>query len=209
MTVGLWAFTFPWADRSAQELHTTLTQLYPTPASAALVAQRAGVDTSWLNQQQPPVVVWHDILDLAAQGGITRALVTLVRDLLNPQSPRRPFLDDLLAAQPPPIDPEPRNADGSPRFLERDDTVSEPEALLFRDDLMIENGRVPALIATLQVLYQRSTAVCRITARFAAEGDAGSATGFRIGEQHVLTNHHALHHPATRACPATVWWRDR
>ena len=92
MPLVLDQFPYPWADRTAQQLHVTLTKLHPTPAGAVMVAQQAGIDIAYLNAQQPPVFVWHDILDLAAQGGITRALVTTVRDLLNPQNPQRTFL---------------------------------------------------------------------------------------------------------------------
>lgn len=191
MPLVLDQFPYPWADRTAQQLHVTLTKLHPTPAGAVMVAQQAGIDIAYLNAQQPPVFVWHDILDLAAQGGITRALVTTVRDLLNPQNPQRTFLDSLLTASPTPIDTEPRNADGTGIFIHGDDAISDHEALLYRDDLMLETGRLPGLIATLQVLLRLAPAVCRIEAMFA--GGTGLGTGFRIGSELVLTNWHVLH----------------
>jgi len=89
---------YPWVDPVAQQLHLTLTRLYPTPQRATSVAERAGVDVSFLDAQQAPVFVWHDILDLAAQSGLTRKLVATARDLLNEQSPLRPFFDDLLTS---------------------------------------------------------------------------------------------------------------
>src|ERR1700730_2227159 len=109
MTSILDPLPYPWVDPAAQELHVALTQLYPTPAGASLVAQRAGVDVSFLNTQQPPVYVWHDILELAAQGGLARDLVGAVRDLLGEKSPRRPFLDDLLADRATRVDGGARN----------------------------------------------------------------------------------------------------
>ena len=184
-------FPYPWADRTAQQLHVTLTKLHPTPAGALLVAQQAGLDSAYVNAQQPPIFVWREILDLAAQGGLTRTLVTTVRDLLNPQNPQRTLLDGLLTASATPIDTEPRNADGTGIFIHGDDAISDHEALLYRDDLMLETGRLPALIATLQVLLGLAPAVCRIEAELA--GGTGLGTGFRIGSELVLTNWHVLH----------------
>lgn len=182
---------YPWTDRAARQLHVTLTNLYPTQAGAVMLAQQAGIDVGYLNAQQPSIFVWHDILDLAAQGGLSRVLVMTVRDRLTPQNPQRQFFESLLAASATPIDTEPRNADGTSIFIHDDDAISDHEALLYRDDLTLETGRLPALIATLQTLLRLAPAVCRIEARFA--GDTGLGTGFRIGDDLVLTNWHVLH----------------
>jgi hypothetical protein len=194
---------YPWDDAAAQELHVVLTQLHPSPAGATLVAQRAGVDVTFLNAQQPPIFIWHDILELAAQGGIARDLVAAVRNLLNEKSPRRAFLDDLLADRPTLVRGEPRNPDGSARFLTDDDNVSEPEALLYRDDLTMEIGRVPALITTLGRLVQLAPAVCRLLVDVNGAGMYGSA--FRIAPDLLLTNWHVLHaKDGTRATAVTA-----
>ena len=146
MTSILDALPFPFAEREAQELHITLTRLHPSAPAALSVAERAGLDSTFLNPQQPPVFLCHDILLLAAQGGQTRDLVTTARDLMTPNNPRRPFFDELLADRPAPVDTEPRNADGTATFIKDDDQVSEPEALLYYDDLTLQIGRVPGLI---------------------------------------------------------------
>ena len=77
--------------------------------------------------------------------------------------------------------------DKAPAF---DDGVSEPEALLFFDDLTIPTGRVPGLIETLTTLLARVPAVCllRVTSAF---GEF-FGTGFRVGPTLVLTNEHVL-----------------
>ena len=198
MSSNLFGLPFPWADPAAQQLHIVLSRLHPTPAGAVMVAQRAGLDASYVNAMQPPVFVWHDILDLAAQGGLTRALITTARDLLNPENPQRPFFDSLLSASETetPVDAEPRNADGTGRFIHGHDAIADHEALLYRDDLTLETGRLPALIATLQTLLGKAPAVCRIEARFsggAGMGTTGVGTGFRVGDDLVLTNWHVLH----------------
>jgi hypothetical protein len=161
MTSILDQLPYPWVDPVAQELHAVLTRLYPTLAGATIVAQHAGVEVSFL-YAQATVYAWHDILEPAAQGGITRDLVGAVRDLLNDKSPSRPFLDDLLAGRPTRLAGEVRNPDGSGQFLRHDDGISEPEALLFHDDLMLEIGRVPGLIATLRRLFELAPAVYRL-----------------------------------------------
>lgn len=198
------ALPYPFFEREAQELHLTLTQLHPTPQAAVSVAERAGVDVLYINRDQPPVYLWHDILQLAAQGGLTRDLVSTVRDLLNEKSPRRPFLDDLLANRPTPTEGEARHADGTPVFLKDDDSISEPEALLYYDDLTIPIGRVPALVATLQRLLELAPSVCRLVVDVHGAGMTGS--GFRITQDLLLTNWHVVHHPTdgTRATAVTA-----
>jgi S1-C subfamily serine protease len=199
-------FGYPWSDPLARELHATLTLLNPAAAAALSVAAAAGLDTSLVNPAQAPYFVWVEILDQAAANGMTRAVVTAARDRLPRSSGRRPFLDELLAGHRPPIESEPRGADGAPAFLRDDDTVSEPEALLFRDDLTIQMGRVPALIATLQRLVGLAPAVCRMVVD--VNGQEMSGSGFRIGPDTLLTNHHVLHLPAdsggTRATRVTA-----
>jgi hypothetical protein len=198
------AMPYPWPEREAQELHLALTQLHPAPAGAVSVAERAGIDRSYINAEQAPIYLWHDILQLAAQGGLTRDLVGTVRDLLNEKSPRRPFLDDLLANRPTRTEGEARHADGTPVFLKDDDTITEPEALLYFDDLTIPIGRVPALVMTLQRLLELAPAVCRLVVDVHGAGMYGS--GFRIARDLLLTNWHVLHdpHDGTQATAVTA-----
>jgi hypothetical protein len=193
---------YPWADPLAQQLHLTLTRLHPTPQRAVMVAERAGVDVLFLDAQQAPVFIWHDTLDLAAQGGLTRQLVVTVRDLLSAENPQRGFFDDLLAERATPVEAEPRNQDGTPIFIRDDDSITDPEALLFRDDLTLETGRLPALIETMQTLLTLTPAVCRIEAGFGPRG-TGVGTGFRIDHDLVLTNWHVLHDAHGDGSPAS------
>jgi len=185
------AFPFPWSNPEAQQLHQTLAQLYPTPPAALNVAMRADLDTSQVNSQQAPFHVWADILTLGANAGENRRLVRTVLDLLGPNSPRRPFLEALLADRPSRVDPEPRTGDGAPIFLKGDDEVTEPEALLYQDDLTLQIGRVPSLIATLQKLLALAPAVCHLAVD--VQGERMQGTAFRVGPDLLLTNWHVLH----------------
>lgn len=175
----------------AQQLHTILTQLNPTSAMAILAADKAQVDTMFINRDQPPALIWYDILQTSASHGLTRTLVQQTAERLNPTNPSLPFLQQLLADQPAPTADEPRGADGAPNFLTDSDEITEPEALLYHDDLMIQMGEVPALITTLQTLVTLSPTVCKLSVSF--DGAQKRGTAFRIGPDMLLTNWHVLH----------------
>jgi V8-like Glu-specific endopeptidase len=185
------AFKYPWDKPEAQQLHVMLTQLNSNSQMAILAADKAGIDTSMIFSAQAPALIWAEILREAATHGLTRVLVEQTRDRLNANSPFRQFLEDLLLNQPAPTDGEPRSVDGAPRFLKDTDDVSEPEALLYYDDLMIQIGRVPALIATLQRLVALAPAVCKLSVD--VNGLQKHGTAFRIDTDLLLTNWHVLH----------------
>jgi V8-like Glu-specific endopeptidase len=190
-------FPYPWHEPSAQKLHVALMQIYPSSSGALFAAQKAGIDRGYIFAEQMPAMVWKDILDQAANAKLTRALVNSVRDA-NPRSPWAPFLDALLAqtpaspyAGPVPTDAEPLGALGAPHFIAGTDDVTEPEALLFHDDLTIPIGLVPWLIDALRRLHELAPAVCRV--RATTPGGVNLGTGFRVGPGLLLTNHHVLH----------------
>lgn len=185
------AFPYPWHEPAAQQLHVTLYQLYPNVSAATNVAQRSGINIYAINIQQAPAYVWMEILNAAGTAGLTRTLVGIVHDLLSPNSPCRPFLRDLLANEPVQTETEPLGLYGAPNFIINNDDVTEPEALLYYDDLTIQIGRVPGLIATLQRLVTLAPSVCKLVVDIHGSGQSG--TGFRIGPDLLLTNWHVLH----------------
>jgi V8-like Glu-specific endopeptidase len=182
------AFPFPWATREAQDLHITMCQLYPTAKGALFIAQKIDLEVYRLNGDQEPYFVWKEVLDMAANTGKVRDLVQLVRDQ-NKNNPSRNVLDDLLAEKAV-MSSELRAPDGTPVFITATDTVSEQEALLFRDDLTLSTGRIPWLIEILLRLQTLSPAVCRLECRYGDHPSTG--TGFRIGPDLILTNWHVL-----------------
>ena len=193
--------SFPFSDPVAQELHMTLTRLNPTPEEAVRVAENAGLQRFKLDLGGAVIDQWHEILRKAAQEGLTRALVTTARDELRDAHPRRQFFDDLLQSRLPAIGNEPRAQDGRPLFLQDDDTIGEPEALLFKEDLTLQTGLVLRLIGTLQRLLELAPAVCLFHVELPGARTRG--TGFRIGENRLLTNWHVLHNRLTGE-PATA-----
>ena len=183
------AFPYPWHVSAARELHVVLTQLYPSGKAAQFMAQKAALDAGMLNADQAPYVVWKELLDLAATGRKTRALVTLARDQ-HADNARAPFLAALLNNENPIRDAEPRGELGAPAFLSHDDSITEREALLFRDDLTLPIGRVPWLIRALEQVLAASSAVCRLEVSRNIHAQTGTA--FRIGPNLLLTNWHVL-----------------
>ena len=204
MSAILDTIPYPWPDLAAQELHRTLLTLHPTVPAAIGVAQKAGLDVTYINGNQAPVFVWNEILDQAAPAGLTRKLVATVRARLNAENPHIEFLDTLLANTQPRLSSEPANMDGTPVFLAGNDSISEPEALLYHDDLTLQIGRVPALIVTLQRLLERAPAVCRFVVD--VHGQTMHGSGFRIADELLLTNWHVLHRhtDGMRATAATA-----
>jgi hypothetical protein len=194
---------FRWELPEAQELHTALCEIYPTSKGAVFVAARAGLQQARLNVDQAADMLWKDVLELAAGSLKTRTLVELVRTL-NPDHPRRKFLDALLdgTAASFPKEAQPRSAGGAPVFLKASDQVTEPEALLFHDDLTLPIGRVPWLISVLSRLQAIAPAVCRIQSSWPGMSQRG--TGFRIADNLILTNWHVLHEGAARASKVLV-----
>ncbi|WP_313920128.1 trypsin-like peptidase domain-containing protein [Tahibacter sp.] len=185
---------FPFHDPTARELHLVLAQLYPSAKAALFAAAKIGIPPYELNADQPPFFLWKDILDYAAPRGFTRALVELAATEF-PRSPRRAFIGDLLAGETPALSAEPRAEDGAPRFRTGEDSVSEPESLLFHDDLSISTGDVPGLIAALTRLQPLLAAVCRLdlACRKGFDKATSYGTAFRIGDDLLLTNWHVFH----------------
>ena len=184
-------FPYPWHKKEAQQLHITLCQLSPTVKNTVLAAEKSGIDTLQIFSEQAVYLVWMEILDYAAKQGLTRKLVQDMFDRLSPGSPSAPFLEQLLSNKPVTVDAEPKGQDGKPNFIKGTDEISEPEALLYRDDLTLETGKIPQLVETLKKMNDLSPAICRLVVEVFGIGQYG--TGFRIGSDLLLTNWHVLH----------------
>lgn len=193
---------YPWVRPEARQLHIELTKTFPNQPDALRLAAAAGLQPFSLFANQAPNLLWQEILNKGAPLGVNAALAEAARDELPATAPLRAVLVALLADQPVATSGEPRTMDGTPTFVTGDDTVMAPETLLYRDDLTIEIGRVPALIATLQQLITVGPAVCKVTSTF-ADGGTQYGTAFRIGADLLLTNWHVLHRESDRA-PATA-----
>lgn len=188
MVAFLENFPFPFNTPAGQELWRTLAGLVPVPLDAIALAEKFDVDPLDLPVHLTPRQLWRVILEKTAAKGTT---TDLVKDLLaqNPRNRKAPFLNDLIADKAVVVSPEPVTG--------FDPTVTAPEALLFTDDLTMAAGRVPNLITTLQRLLGLAPAVCLL--RVENSFGAFTGTGFRIGSDLVLTNHHVLFPEKTKA----------
>jgi hypothetical protein len=193
---------YPWPDPLAQQLHRTLIALQPSGPPVLLLAQQAGINTSLVSEQQPVALLWRDVLEHSARANRLRGLVHQVLDLLGPDHPARPFLQQLLDGARPPISAEPRAADATPAFLHADDSVSGLEAMLFGDDLTIPIGHVPGLIAALGKVLVIGPSVCKLTVGLGGAEQYGTA--FRIGPDLLLTNWHVVHRRSDGASAVQV-----
>jgi hypothetical protein len=177
------AFPFPSGKPAAQELVRVMAALYRTEPEAIIISAPFGIDPLALTPNLSSINLWWEILTkLAIQGTVRKTVEAALKQV--PYNPRAPFLAALLKDEEPAASAEPVGHNG-PTF-----NVTAPEALLFFDDLTIPVGKVPNLITTLEKMIALAPAVCLLR----VENELGTffGTGFRIGSERVLTNHHVL-----------------
>ena len=184
-------FPYPWNKKEAQQLHITLCQISPSVNNTVLAAQKSGIDISQIFTDQAVYMVWVNILEFAATNGLLRTLIKDMTDRLGANSPARPFLEELLANKVIITDAEPRGVNGAPVFIKGNDDIFDNEALLYRDDLTLQTGKIPSLVTTLQKMIHLAPSVCRLIVNI--NGTEQKGTGFRIGPDLLLTNWHVLH----------------
>lgn len=169
------------AKPAGQQLWRTLAGLFPVPLDAIAFAEKFGVDPLDLPQGLTPRQLWHVLIEKTFASGELRNLVQAALDA-NKKSPHATFLKGVLDKTPVTVSPEPMEG--------FDPKITNEESLLFVDDLTMAVGRVPRLIETLQKLHALAPAVCLLRVTNACGEFSG--TGFRIGPERVLTNHHVL-----------------
>jgi V8-like Glu-specific endopeptidase len=195
------ALRFPWHRDDAQKLHQVLVALTPDLGAPGWINQRyrqCGEDLPGLTLPNPPDQIWTEALNnLTPRNGLDklckvirsefpdhRVVQATVRAVEDAQAEKRSVRVRSDVA-------EPTDGDRTTAFLRGSDQISEPEALLYYDDLTIAFGRLPALIRTLERLFAIGPAVCRLEVDVHGLGWLGTA--FRIGQDLLLTNWHVLH----------------
>jgi S1-C subfamily serine protease len=180
---------YPFHKPEGQELLRVMVALYRTEKEAVMLVEQHGIDPGDIPGGLTPRQLWHELLQMGNAKGVTRDIVKAAREQ-NAKNARAAFLDALLANQPVSGSSEPTGPNGAPKFISGDDSVLEPEARLFFDDLTMPTGNVPALIATLQRVLAFVPSVCLL--RVATPLGETFGTGFRITKDLVLTNEHVL-----------------
>jgi V8-like Glu-specific endopeptidase len=186
---------YPWHLPVAQQLHITLVRVKPDPEMALHLAETAGLKTYLLPPGKSIFFLWKAILDLASEYEQLRDLLNEVVKELGPNHSMKPFFTELLDTGDAPVEAEPLNEDGTAKFISDNDTITRDESLLFKDDLTLPIGKLPALIKALGRLEELAPAVCRMI--IGMNNSIQYGTGFRIGARTILTNHHVVHSKET------------
>lgn len=172
---------FPFDREDAQALLDVLVQHYSTqPSTMALVEKAAPELVSSVNWAQPMYLVWHEIARESANAVVWDALIEAV--LADPRAKRSigPRIEELLAQEAPPMAAKPPRvgmnwAEWEPGAYER---------LLGEESTLLD-------IAFLQRALEVGAAVARLVVPLAK--GKGLGTGFRVGKELVLTNHHVAY----------------
>jgi hypothetical protein len=183
---------YPFDLPQGGELLKILDQTYPRSRAVEQIAVQAGYSLSALPLESPAHDILFYMLSTGPAAGRVRKLVEAV--LSNePEHIRADFLQRILVDPPEtiPVDAERTTSSGAPQFLRGTAILADQEALLFHDDLMITVESIPRLSALLTRLSEVAGSVCLI--RTASPGLEQHGTGFRIGDNLVLTNWHVLH----------------
>ena len=164
------------------------------------VSGHISIDLIWMEEDHlrlhQNLKVWNDDFHIISDHRLVTIDVQMkqcrseIGQISSSVAPTKAELDALLSDQIPICDRAPRKANEAPDFFAKDDTVTEPESLLFHDDLTLSTGRIPWLTGVLRKLSERVPAVCRL--EVAVHGEAQSGTGFRFHEDWILTNWHVL-----------------
>ena len=101
MTAILTASPYTWGDPDAVRLRADLTVAFDVVQDARTLAAAAGLNPYALNVNQDPLAFWRDVLNAAAENGLTRRLAEEARTRLPATAPLRDLLDRLLAEAPP------------------------------------------------------------------------------------------------------------
>ena len=193
------ALTYGWSKDGGPELHQMLVETFPTAGEAMDIALKAGLERFKLNPDKAVYYLWVDIVQLASSKNKLENVVDTASGFLNAEHPLLKLVTQMKNGVPVSTSNQPRNPDGSPKFLGNADTITNAEALLFQEDLTMEVGKLPALINTLQLLQKCVPAVCNLSVSIDDSRQHGTA--FRIGDDILLTNWHVVHdkqgNPAT------------
>jgi len=186
------ARVFPWHEPAAFELRERLVEVFPTHDDTLEILNCLGLPKYKFLTNQALYYLWRDILERAARDGLLIDLIKITLSYLNDKHPSYFFFMALLSNESIVISASAgRNDDGSAIFIQSTDKVSKEEALLYYDDLMLQIGKLPFLINTLQLLIKVAPAICHLLVD--VDGVQQRGTAFRIGEQILLTNWHVVH----------------
>ncbi|MFE5285463.1 trypsin-like peptidase domain-containing protein [Nocardia sp. NPDC056611] len=189
MTDLLDTLPLDWTRPEASELLDVLARAYYREAPVIEFAAAAGISPADINWSQPMAQVWHELLTKARNQNRIRALLAAAsKDEAVAQR-----IDELIG--PSPIVEAPASAGDEPVWRGFDDPA-ELEAQIFDEPTLLD-------VAFLARGFSLAPAVCRLLVT-SASGRQFVGTGFRIGADLLLTNHHVLFDHRTQGMPLGV-----
>jgi len=175
-------------DPAARDLWNLLASVYQSKPEVSDLAQQAGLSPIDFNWDQAMRWVWADILTMAHRRARLRPLLEQIRQSGDTAVAAR--IDELVAAAPVTTTPAPApdatwKGFGDPGF----------EKVIRAEPTFLD-------IAFLRRGVELGAAVCRLLVTMSGRNFYG--TGFRIGEDLILTNHHVLFDGDNGDAPATA-----
>lgn len=164
------------SDPAARDLWNLLASVYQSKPEVRDLTAQAGLVPIDFNWDQAIRWVWKDILTMAHRRARLRPLLEQIRRSGDTAVAAR--IDELVAAAPVTTTPAPApdttwNGFGDPGF----------EKVIHAEPTLLD-------IALLRRGVELGAAVCRLLVTMSGQNFYG--TGFRIGEDLILTNHHVL-----------------
>ncbi|TXS35297.1 serine protease [Streptomyces sp. t39] len=182
---------FDWSLPASRELRDLLSSVHFREEPVIALAQQAGIPPASVRWGQPMAAVWHDLIGTARNQDKLRALLDQI--MAGPDAALAGRVGELLRAQPVVEAPEPPADAGTWRHFHDPDAA---ERRIFRTGSYLD-------VSFLRRGMELSTAVARLLVTF-PDGRQYHGTGFRIGEDMLLTNHHVLFDGSDGARPAAA-----
>jgi Effector-associated domain 1 len=175
-----------------QDLVRTLTENYYSARLAIPLLQEAGIPLARVNLDLPMAYVWPEVLGEARKQGKLRALLTVIANSTDTAVAGR--IKELLAAAPVTAAPEPTGVI---------DWKIDPDAE-YGLERQIESQSSLLDISFLERGLELAPSVARLLVTL-SDGDY-YGTGFRMGKDLLLTNHHVLFDKAGPARQVEAWF---
>lgn len=189
-------FPVRWTEPQVRQTLALLAEAVYREAEIVQVVQDSGVPIGQVELGGSVSLVWRSVFNAASGQGRVPALLDTVSEL---RPTLRGRFDELREAEPvlaseAPVPPDQRDpASASWKNFSED---GQTEAIIVADQPTFVD------ISFLARGIERSRSVCRLVTRF--PNGKGTGTGFRVGSEHILTNHHVLFDWEDGDAPATA-----
>ncbi|MEV6270793.1 serine protease [Kribbella sp. NPDC051936] len=172
-------YPLPFGDPVVQNVLRTLTSVYRRYKDIAEVVDDVGIDGSEIDFDGAAQSIWRSVLKEAAR---TEQLRALLEHVATKQPRLAPVLADALASNPVSPPAEEETEGGGPPWKGFSGEGTERQ--------IVEGQNTLLDISFLEVGLDRARSICLLKVRIGKKRYFG--TGFRIGADLILTNHHVV-----------------